>query len=348
MKQTRSARAFLVLAVLLISRHLSAQAPSDADFGEEITVSLSTVAVRVVDALGNPVTGLGPEDFRVRVGKREVPVAGVDWFSSETGRPQATPLPGAPEPAPLDASHSAGQLVVFFVQADLNASRISGQLRLRPYTRELLDRLHPEDRVAVVSYDSHLKLRLDFTRDRDAVHAAVDRGMLWSAEDEPEAAGDTSLLAGFDREAARQAASPEKALEVTARALAALPGEKSIIYLGWGLGRFTSAGVQMTPGYARAVKALLASHTAVFVLDVTTVGFHSLEVGLQGVAAATGGTYAKTNALPGLATDSLVRTLNGYYLLAFDQGEVAGAHGEVRIELRQKKGTVLVRSLSVP
>jgi hypothetical protein len=47
-------------------------------------------------------------------------------------------------------------MVVFFVQADLNPTRISGQLRLRPHTRGLLDTLPSADRVAVVSYDSHL------------------------------------------------------------------------------------------------------------------------------------------------------------------------------------------------
>jgi VWFA-related protein len=353
----KQARSLFLLALLLIARCLSAApadppVPSDSDFTddftEEITVALSTVTVRVVDALGNPVTGLGPEDFRVRVGSREIPVAGVDWFSSETERPQPAPLEGAAEPAPVEPPHPAGQLVIFFVQADLNPTRISGQLRLRPYTRELLDRLHPEDRVAVVSYDSHLKLWQDFTRDRDAVYAALDRAMVWSVEGEPEAAaGEISLVAGFDAAAARRAASPEKALEVTARALAALPGEKSIVYLGWGLGRYTSWGVQMTPDYAPAVRALTAAHASVFVLDVTSADFHSLEVGLQSVAAATGGTYAKTNVLPGLATDSLVRTLTGFYVLTLDQGEMAGAEGAVRIDLREKKGTVLVRPISV-
>jgi VWFA-related protein len=339
-----------VLFFFVSAQLLAAQPPPDSDsddFTQEITVALSTVTVRVVDALGNPVTGLGPEDFCVRVGSREIPVAGVDWFSSETERSQPSPLEGTAELAPVDPQ-PAGQLVLFFVQADLNPTRISGQLRLRPYTRELLDRLHPEDRAAVVSYDSHLKLWQDFTRDREAVYAALDRAMVWSPEGEPKAAaGEISLVAGFDAAAARRAASPEKALEVTARALAPLPGEKSIVYLGWGLGRYTSWGVQMTPDYAPAVRALTAAHASVFVLDVTSADFHSLEVGLQSVAAATGGTYAKTNVLPGLATDSLVRTLTGFYVLTLDQSEMAGAEGAVRIDLREKKGTVLARPISV-
>jgi hypothetical protein len=151
---------------------------------------------------------------------------------------------------------------------------------------------------------------------------------------------------GFDVTAARRAASPEKALEVTARALATLPGEKSIVYLGWGLGRYTSSGVQMTPAYAPAVRALTAAHASVFVLDVTSADFHSLEVGLQGVAAATGGTYAKTNVLPGLATDALTRTLSGYYLLTLDRSGLEGKKGAVRIDLRGKQGTLLARPMT--
>ena len=345
----RATVAFLLSALSLASAASARPSdPPDPGFGEEITVALSTVTVRAVDALGNPLTGLTPEDFRVRVGRREIPVSAVDWFSSETGRPQPAPLAESPEPSLPEPQQPAGQLLVFFVQTDLNTSRISGQLRLRPYTRELLDRLHPEDRIAVVSYDSHLKLWLDFTRDRDAVYAALDRAMLWSQEEDVEPAGDgDSLAAAFDREAARRAASPEKALEVIGRALAAIPGEKSIVYLGWGLGRYTSWGVQMTPDYKPAVKALSAAHATVFVLDVTSADYHSLEVGLQGVAEATGGTYAKTNVLPGLATHALTRTLSGYYVLTLDQSELAGAQGEVRIELRRERGTILVRPVSV-
>jgi VWFA-related protein len=348
----------VLLSVLLagLPAQTASTAPADppppADltgFTEEITVALSTMTVRVVDSLGNPVPGLGPEDFRVRIGRREVPVAAVDWFSSEEERTVPAPIPLANAE---EVPRFPGQLVIFFVQADLNPTRISGQLRLRPYTRELLDRLRPNDRVAVVSYDSHLKLWQDFTRDRGAVYAALDRAMLWSEEDGKDGKGakgdeETTLAPGFDGAAARRAASPERALEVTARALATLPGEKAIVYLGWGLGRYTSSGVQMTPAYGPAVRALTAAHAAVFVLDVTSADFHSLEVGLQGVAAATGGTYAKTNVLPGLATDALARTLTGYYVLTLDRGESAGAKGEVRIDLRHGNGTVLVRPATV-
>ena len=114
--------------------------------------------------------------------------------------------------------------------------------------------------------------------------------------------------------------------------------------LGWGLGRFGSGGVRMTPDYAPAVAALSKARVSVFALDVTSADTHSLEVGLQGVAAATGGTYASTFRLPGLATHRLARSILGWYVLTVDRSDLAGLKpGEVTIELRQRRGEVLAR-----
>ncbi|HEV8582851.1 MAG TPA: hypothetical protein VGX68_27615 [Thermoanaerobaculia bacterium] len=324
--------------------------PPEETFKGEIDVSLSTLVIRVVDTWGKPILGLQPEDFRVRVGKKEIPVVALDWISAEE--------PEAPPPIPATASEFVQEvieepaprperLVVIFVQADLNPTRISGQLRLRPFTRELLSTLQPTDRVAVVSFDSHLKLWQDFVQDREATHAAIDRAMFYSREPVIEGDGPLSLARHFDFDAARKAASPERALELMALALAPLPGEKTVIYLGWGLGRFGANGVSMTPDYKPAVKALSAAHAAVFVLDVTSADFHSLEVGLEDVADATGGVYLKTFRHPGLATKTLAKTISGYYVLTLDRGALADQEGRLRIDLRRKQGTVLARPVAL-
>src|SRR5687768_3599530 len=126
------ARSTVLLAILLLPILASAQDPKLEDqFGEEITVSLISMTVRAVDGRGRPITGLGPEDFRVRVGKKEVPVVGVDWFSS--GEPPPTvEAPGAPDAAPPPEvtetgpeGRPVGKLVVFWVQADFDPSRVS-------------------------------------------------------------------------------------------------------------------------------------------------------------------------------------------------------------------------------
>jgi len=325
--------------------------PPQESFTDEISVSLSTVVVRAVDTWGRPILGLEPKDFRVRAGRQEIPVVAVDWVAAGEETPEA-PAPAAPQavtapPVPAETPLPApplGRLVVVFVQADLNPTRISGQLRLRPFTRDLLASLLPADRVAVVSFDSHLKLRQDFSRDRAATHAAIDEGMIFNRQADVPEDGEVSLARGFDFAAARTAASAERGLELTAQALAPLPGEKLLIFLGWGLGRFGSDGVHMSPAYYRAVRALGAARAPVFVLDVTSADSHSLAAGLEGVAAATGGMYLPTFRLPNLATDVLAKAISGYYILTLDPGQLSGVTGQrVTIELRGRRGDVLAR-----
>ena len=373
-------RALLVFTSLLLAAPLAAWVapepapPSpEATFESAIDVSLRTMVVRVVDTWGNPVLGLQPQDFRVRVGPREVPVAALDWISADDPavgegdeqRQADAAIPESPS-APVEghaldaaavdvpaAAPPAGRLVVLFVQADLTPVRISGQMRLRPFTRELLATLHPRDRVAVVSFDSHLKLWQDFESDLEATLASVDEAMLFSPERlvDPASPPAPSLAARFDLAAARLAASPERALELVARALEPLPGEKTLLFLGWGMGRFDRDGVRMTPGFAPAVRALRAAHASVFVLDTTSADAHSLSAGLEQVAEATGGAYFSTFRLPQLATRTLARAISGYYVLTLDDVALARPEGErrgaVRVELRGKAGTVLARPLGL-
>jgi hypothetical protein len=386
--------------------------PPASRFGDEIAVRLVTVVTRVVDGAGNPVLGLTPADFRVRVGRHEVPVAAVDWVSGDAGDaagaagsaadaagaagsaaaaaeaataaeaaaaalsaglavaaepwvatgpgnteaaagtagPPREPAAAAPSPE-VPGAGLAGKLVVIFVQADNNApSRVRGHLRTLPFTRELLDALQPTDRVAVVSFDSHLKLWQDFTRDREAVPAAIYQAIHFGGRPpQPDGgAASPSLARHFDFDAALHAASTERALAVTAAALSALPGEKVLVFLAWGLGDFSPMGTRMTPAFAPAVRALTAARATVFVLDVTEADSHSLEIGLQGIAAATGGTYDKTNLFPSLAIRQLARTISGHYVLSLDAAALPASGGGVEVELRRRHGTVLLRPATFP
>src|SRR5436853_215696 len=173
-------RAAACLAVTLMAGlPLRASVPPPAnedEFKEEIDVRISTIVLRVVDGRGEPVRGLEARDFRVQLGKKEITVVAVDWVSSTEPAPASkeTPSPAAPAAeAPAPAPVPAGKLVVVFVQADNNApARTRGHLKTLPYVKKLLAGLDSGDRLAVVSFDSHLKLWQDFTLDRDATYAA--------------------------------------------------------------------------------------------------------------------------------------------------------------------------------
>lgn len=355
----RETAAFLLTGFLLLDAPAasSPQPPTEEapqqSFEDEISVEVVEIVVRVVDTWGKPIPNLKAEDFRVRAGEADVPLASLEWVSAEDGELLVPPARKTREEQEEDEGEEVtialprpGRLVVFFVQADLNPTRISGQLRMRSRTRELLDTLHPGDRVAVVSYDSHLKMWQDFTSDREAVHAVLDQAMLYSQAPEIAPAEEISLARSFDFAEAKKVASAERALEVTAQALVPLPGEKIMIYLGWGLGRFGSGGVHMTPSYAPAVKALRDARTSVFVLDVTSADYHSLQIGLEAVAADTGGLYLSTFRLPNLARDILAQAISGYYLLTLDRAQMPPGEEKIRVELRKKIGTVLARPVA--
>jgi VWFA-related protein len=321
-------------------------------FEGSISVALDTLIVRVVDGSGRPIPGLTPEDFRVRVHGREIAVAAVDWVSSETAAGPGAERPALPEgAAPAAAAEAAtapGKLIVVFVQADLEPTRISGQMRLRPYMRDMLTGLPAADRIAVVSFDSHLKLWLDFTGDREAALGAIDRAMIYSQETDVLLADPPSLARHFDFAAARDVASPERALAETAKALTELLGEKTLLMLGWGLGRYGMGGVTMTPDYRPAVAALSKARVSVFVLDVTSADSHSLEVGLQSVADATGGSYERTFQEPGVAVRRIARAISGWYVLTFERDALDGVEpGKLTVELRGRRGEVLVRPVIV-
>ncbi len=330
---------------------------SYSTFQEEITVALLTVVARIVDSRGEPILDIAPEDLVVRVGQTETPVLGLEWTSSSSRREADITSQSTPEIPEIELAEaralaragalemaspaSPGRLVVFFLQVDLEPSRIAGHLKILPDVEKLLRSLHPDDRIAIVSFDSHLKLWLDFTGDRGEAFEILKRAISYGEPAARQSRG-VSLLEHFDQRAAADAATPENALRLTAEALTPLPGEKDLIYLGWGLGRYGAGGVRMTAEYQPAVRALDASRTTVFVLDVSQADYHSLEIGLQNVAAHTGGTYDRTLHFASQAVDRLARTIGGHYVVTIDR-TASELKGRLTIRLRSKNGRVLFK-----
>ncbi len=308
-------------------------------FDEEITVKILQMAVRVVDSRGNPVLGLEPADFRVLFKGEEIPTIAADWVSSDPAhRDERLHAELAKRGIVLPPVE---KLVVFFVQTGLDPSRIKGHLRTLPHAQNLVATLQPNDRAAVVSFDSRLKMWQDFTRRHDEVVAAIEQAIYFGGQPRLRGRSPQGPSLELDFREARDAASPEKALELVGRALQPLSGEKVMVYLGWGMGRFGRDGVTMTPDYAPAVQALNAARTSVFVLDVTDAGYHSLELGLKNVAAQTGGTYEKTSVFAEQAASRLAETISGHYLLIVDRAELPDDGGSLRIKLRGKKGRIV-------
>ena len=227
---------------------------------ESVTAERVIVDVRVIDNLGNPITGLGVPDFSLRVDGHPVSIESVEWMSTGTPAP-ASDSGRVPEPAVTERrAASTGRLVVLFFQNDYEHSRITGQMRMIRQALAFLETCSPEDRLAVLSFDSRLKLRQDFTGNREMLRRAIRRTLYADDVPEPPAGVFPSLAASLDFQAARKASLPEHALRVIGQGLAALPGPKSLLFFGWGIGNFDSVmGLILDHNYGLARAALLRS-----------------------------------------------------------------------------------------
>ena len=279
---------------------VSAQAPQrPPGFSERVDVARIIVDARVVDGAGQPVLGLRADDFSVKIDGKPARVDSAAWVGGDA-RADQEPLESfhAIDPA---RSQPEGRLIIFLFQKSLEPSRIVGLMRMLHEGRDFLNTVAPNDRIAILSFDSHLTIWTDFTTDRARLEPVLRRGLLLERPSAVQAATPISLVERLEPSKGRRTYSIEKALQAIGEALEPLPGPKSIVLFGYGMGRLGWGGVTMDRDYEPARRALLAARASVFSLDVTNADYHSLEAGLQLISEETGGFYARTHLFPATA-----------------------------------------------
>ncbi len=352
---TRGWSAATAAAALALST-LTLIAAQQRQVVERVEVARVLIDARVIDDDGWPVLGLEPADFEVEIDGTPVRVESVQWVGDDAARNEplaSRDLVGVVEPA------SRGRLIVILVQKSLERQRAVGLLRVLRDSSRLLARLTREDRVAILSFDSHLKIWLDFTRDLDRVRAVMAQDVMFKRPpalsplaDAGEAgsgpAPEPSLLARLSQQRGRTTYKIEEALRLLGNALEPLPGAKSVVLVGYGLGQLTvtlgMVGARLEPGYEDARAALQAARAAVFCLDVTDADYHTFELGLQTVAADTGGFFARTNLYAQHAVDRVANALVGHYVLFAEKPQVESGTHRITVRLTRDEGTVFARS----
>jgi VWFA-related protein len=315
---------------------------------ESITVERIIVDARVTLANGEAILGLTAKDFDVRVDGVQAKVESADWIPDTAAareiagidNPQGTVNESMDVPAPQ------GRLLIFFFQTDFarEQERLRGQVKIMSYADQIIDSLEPEDRVAVFSYDSHLKFRLDFTDDKEQIRRAMRDSLAIDEPPPPPVVPMPSLARRLDREQMKNASSPEHALFLVGNALHPIPGPKSLLLFGWGLGKLAGGRVHMGGEYLIAKRALESSRVSVFSIDITQADWHSLGVGLAQAAADTGGFYESSYLFPQLAVNRLERTLQGHYELEVRKPELkAGVH-TIEVNVTRRGAVVMARS----
>src|SRR5262249_15322984 len=131
-----------------------APAPTDPQslFGEQIEVRVINVEVVVTNKQGERVPDLKPEDLRLKVDGKVVP---IQYFTEVRGgqavAPQGgerAPVPGLPALAP--GSPVGTSYLVFIDDLFSLAPRRNEALKA---LKDSISRLGPEDRMAIVAYD---------------------------------------------------------------------------------------------------------------------------------------------------------------------------------------------------
>ena len=340
------AAAAILLGLTAASQQAQTPPGRPGSYREEARVERVVVDAYVTDQYGDPIPELGPGDFRVRVDGKPVELESADWIPADLPElPVAEALTAAPEGRPISLP-APGRLIVFFFQTDFETSRLLGLVRMGLQARRFLESLLPTDRVAVVSYDSHLKLRQDFTSDHRKIREALFHAIRTGERATIETPDSPSITEHFDFTAARDAATPERGLFVLARALAPIPGGKTMLFFGWGLvtiGGLGGPNLAESRDFGNALRALAAARTNIFTLDVTNADYHSLEGYLQNLSDLTGGTYQKTHIFPNLAMDRVRRAISGRYVLVFKKPEGPRGPHTIEVKLDALKGEVNAR-----
>jgi VWFA-related protein len=329
---------------LLIPLLLFVAVSAHAQLQESIDVVRILFHVRVTEFGGEPILGLDADDFNVTIGRKKVKVESVRWVDETTGIVISADGVSTPGEDDVVIEEKRGRLVVIFVQTDFarEPSRVAGQLNFLKHAEAMIDAFAPEDRVAVFSFDSHLKFRSDFTDDKEKVKEQIRAALRTDIPPPPPIVPNPALASRLKPDEMRDAANSETALVLLGNALRHIEGPKTLLLLGWGLGVRSGGTVQMRPQWKAARNALDASRTSIFALDTTVADYHDLQVGLIKAAEDTGGFYAKTHQFPQLAVERLQRTLSGHYELELrrpDQLE-RGTHAVI-VTVKNRSALVL-------
>ena len=311
---------------------------------ERVDVARVLVDVRALDGANRPLLGLTPENFQVKIDGKPARIESLQWVTGALLEGEASSIS---VPLAQPALPAEGRLVVFLFQKSLEAGRIVGFMRMLIELRGFLDGFTPRDRLAVLSFDTRLRLWLDFTSDMERVKTVLARDMLTGKAAPVNESLPPSLYEALQTQRADRTYTMEDSLRVIAGALAPLPGAKTVVIVGHGFGRLGRSGVMMENNYEGARDALQEARASVFCLDVTNADYHSLEEGLRLVAEDTGGFFERTHLFSQLALDRLGAAIAGHYVLLVEKPEGKRGRHRIDVKLKGRDGRLYARNVFI-
>jgi VWFA-related protein len=310
-------------------------------YQERVNVSRILVDTRVIDAAGRPIKGLAVRDFEVTINGKPAAVDSIEWVPSQGGDGV---LPASPT-LPITPPSPRGRTIVFFYEKKPDLSEVVGLMRVQRDLAAFENIVAPDDRVAVVSFDTHLRLWVDFTNDVARIRRVLEHDIVVSSPARVELGAFPSLRASLTPEVERSSDTIEKGFRALGNALEALPGTKSIIVLGYAMGTWAPrvGAVYMASDYAEAFAALQKARVSVFCVDLTRADYHPRQEGLRMIADDTGGFYMQSHIFSAAIFDRLAGALAGYYALLVVPPEAQRGERHIDVRLVHRKGKVFAK-----
>ncbi len=338
--------AIALIALCGLGRAATAQGNSQTkdpqgQFQGKVNVNEVLLDVLVTDTKGNVIVGLDKNDFVVKENGNPVDLTGVTFYSNRRLLESNPTL--AKKGVSVDQGTEDRYFILFFQDQKEVAQEaprlLSQQLEAAKRARGWVDgEMLANDWVAVVSYDTRLKVQQDFTHDRKALVAAI--GDAVKAKD-PEgnypsridASKGPSLLAGLPKGQELRDKTPKiyDALQAIARSAGNIRGRKNLLLFTYGLPANETTFGQFVPDkryFLPTVEALNANNVAVYSLDLTPQAVqHTLSDSLNKISDDTGGRYFYNITNFSTPLDQIAKENNGYYLLSYQNEQPAGKSG---------------------
>ena len=236
-------------------------------FTEEVSVRVINVDVIVTDRSGQAISGLGREDFELRVDG--APVAISNFYSEVGDVDRRTGRPAIPEQRRDPSFRSLEEIregsprrshVVILI--DHTRLRNTNRKRAFNAVRQAVDRLGDDDLVAVVGVEGSLVFYSDFLFDREGVHRILDdvtrvslktnvneterrrifgelaRGMSGGIQARASLADANVLISrirSYAAEEYQRGVNSLRQIEAVISTLTGVPGRKTLLYLGEGI-----------------------------------------------------------------------------------------------------------------
>jgi VWFA-related protein len=169
----------LLASLLTLPSAAVAQTPPAAEdelslFGESIDVRVVNVEVVVTDRSGNRVQDLKPNDFRLKVDGKDVPIS---FFTEVRDGVSAAPATGeAQAVGPVEPGSAVGTSYLVFIDdyfsTDVRRNEVLQSLKIE------ISRLGPQDRMALVAWDGgRLAMLSNWSSSPSQLGQAIDRAM---------------------------------------------------------------------------------------------------------------------------------------------------------------------------